>query len=193
MALDPLTSSEPTLEGAVHARYTAAAVRTEAALCCPVSYEPRYLEAIPAEVLERDYGCGDPSRYVREGDVVLDLGSGGGKICFIAAQIAGPKGLVIGVDVNEEMLALARRAAPLVAERIGFANVEFRRGFKAGGLVLLDEFLELQIVVWRSPGDNLIQFFRLLIGERRILHFRKCRPIAQRRVLTEFYLLLCGR
>jgi len=128
MALDPLTSSEPTLEGAVHARYTAAAVRTEAALCCPVSYEPRYLEAIPAEVLERDYGCGDPSRYVREGDVVLDLGSGGGKICFIAAQIAGPKGLVIGVDVNEEMLALARRAAPLVAERIGFANVEFRRG-----------------------------------------------------------------
>jgi arsenite methyltransferase len=128
MALDPLTPSATALEGAVHARYTAAAARAEAALCCPVLYDPRYLEAIPAEVLERDYGCGDPSRYVREGDVVLDLGSGGGKICFIAAQIAGPKGRVIGVDANEEMLALARRAAPLVAERIGFANVQFRRG-----------------------------------------------------------------
>jgi arsenite methyltransferase len=128
MALDPLTPSEVALEGAVDARYTAAATRPEAALCCPVSYDPRYLKAIPAEVLERDYGCGDPSRYVREGDVVLDLGSGGGKICFIAAQIAGPKGFVIGVDVNEEMLALARRAAPQVVERIGFANVQFQRG-----------------------------------------------------------------
>ncbi|HME69242.1 MAG TPA: methyltransferase domain-containing protein [Myxococcota bacterium] len=127
MALDPLTLTEPTLERAVHARYTMAA-RTEAALCCPVSYDPRYLEVIPAEVLERDYGRGDPSRYVREGDVVLDPGSGGGKICFIAAQIAGPKGRMIGVDVNEEMLDLARHAAPLVAEKVRFANVEFRRG-----------------------------------------------------------------
>jgi SAM-dependent methyltransferase len=59
---------------------------------------------------------------------VLDLGSGSGKICFIAAQIAGPQGRVIGVDVNPEMLALARRAAPEVAKRVGYANVEFRRG-----------------------------------------------------------------
>ncbi|HEU4431315.1 MAG TPA: methyltransferase domain-containing protein [Myxococcota bacterium] len=100
----------------------------EAALCCPVEYDARLLAVIPEEVIERDYGCGDPSRYVREGDVVLDLGSGAGKICFIAAQSAGPKGRVIGVDMNEEMLALARRAAPVVAERLGFANVEFLRG-----------------------------------------------------------------
>jgi ubiquinone/menaquinone biosynthesis C-methylase UbiE len=115
-------------ESAVRERYAAAARTREAALCCPVDYEPRYLEAIPEEVLQRDYGCGDPSQYVREGDVVLDLGSGGGKICFIAAQIAGPKGYVVGVDVNVEMLGLARRAAPLVAARLGYANVEFRRG-----------------------------------------------------------------
>jgi SAM-dependent methyltransferase len=115
-------------EEAVRARYAAAARAREAALCCPVEYDPRYLEAIPAEVLERDYGCGDPSRYVRPGDVVLDLGSGGGKVCFIAAQVAGPEGRVIGVDVNDEMLALARSAAPVVAGRLGFANVELRRG-----------------------------------------------------------------
>jgi arsenite methyltransferase len=114
-------------ERAVRERYAAAARAREAALCCPVDYDARWLEAIPPEVIERDYGCGDPSRHVRPGDVVLDLGSGGGKICFIAAQLAGPAGRVIGVDVNAEMLALARSAAPRVAEKVGYANVEFRR------------------------------------------------------------------
>jgi ubiquinone/menaquinone biosynthesis C-methylase UbiE len=115
-------------EHAVRERYAAAAQVREAALCCPVEYDARYLEVVPDEVIERDYGCGDPSRYVREGETVLDLGSGGGKICFIASQVVGPKGRVIGVDINDEMLGLARRAAPVVAERIGHANVEFRRG-----------------------------------------------------------------
>ncbi|MBW2493837.1 MAG: methyltransferase domain-containing protein, partial [Deltaproteobacteria bacterium] len=114
-------------ERAVRERYSAAAREREATLCCPVDYDPQYLAVIPQEVLDRDYGCGDPSRYVREGDVVLDLGSGAGKICFIAAQIAGPKGAVIGVDLNEDMLRLARASAPAVAEALGYANVEFRR------------------------------------------------------------------
>lgn len=116
------------VDGAVADRYASAARAREAALCCPVDYDARYLKAIPGEVLERDYGCGDPSRYVREKDVVLDLGSGGGKICFIASQIVGPEGLVIGVDTNDEMLALARSKAPVVAENIGFANTHFLRG-----------------------------------------------------------------
>ncbi len=116
------------VERAVKDRYGAAAREREEALCCPIDYDAQYLEAIPAEVLERDYGCGDPSRYVREGDTVLDLGAGGGKICFIASQIAGPTGEVIGVDLNDEMLDLARRSAPLVAERIGHANTRFLRG-----------------------------------------------------------------
>ncbi|HEX9815072.1 MAG TPA: methyltransferase domain-containing protein [Myxococcota bacterium] len=120
-------SSESETDRAVRARYSAAALEREAALCCPVDYDPQYLGPIPQEVLERDYGCGDPSRYVREGDVVLDLGSGAGKICFIAAQIAGPKGAVIGVDLNEDMLSLARAAAPRVAEALGYANVRFLR------------------------------------------------------------------
>jgi len=116
------------VESAVRERYSKGAQAAEPALCCPIDYEPRYLEVIPREVLERDYGCGDPSRYVREGDTVLDLGSGGGKICFIASQIAGPKGRVIGVDMNDDMLELARSNAPVVAEAIGYANTEFNRG-----------------------------------------------------------------
>src|SRR3990172_7537061 len=94
------TSPSLEVERVVAERYAAAAREREAALCCPVAYDARYLAAIPPEVLERDYGCGDPSRHVREGDTVLDLGSGGGKICFIAAQIAGHKGHVLGVDLN---------------------------------------------------------------------------------------------
>ena len=112
----------------VQERYGAGANAVEAALCCPIDYDPQYLKIIPQDVLDRDYGCGDPSRYVREGDIVLDLGSGGGKICFIASQIVGPKGKVIGVDMTDDMLALARENAPIIAERVGYANVEFKRG-----------------------------------------------------------------
>ena len=116
------------VDAAVRARYTAGAQQRQDELCCPVSYDPRYLEALPAEVIERDYGCGDPSLHAREGDVVLDLGSGSGKVCFIAAQRVGPAGRVIGIDCNDEMLDLARRHQPAVARHVGFDNVEFRRG-----------------------------------------------------------------
>ncbi len=73
-------------ESAVKSRYAAAAKAPEAALCCPVEYNKELLKIIPQEVVEKDYGCGDPSRYVKPGETVLDLGSGTGKICFIAAQ-----------------------------------------------------------------------------------------------------------
>jgi SAM-dependent methyltransferase len=115
-------------ENAVRDRYANAAQAKEDSLCCAVNYDAQYLKAIPEEVIERDYGCGDPSRYLREGETVLDLGSGTGKICFIASQVVGPKGRVIGVDMTDEMLELARRNAPIVAETIGHANVKFRRG-----------------------------------------------------------------
>ncbi len=116
------------VEDEVLKRYSDAALARAPALCCPVDYDAKYLAAIPEEVLERDYGCGDPSQFVRAGDTVLDLGSGGGKICFIAAQIAGPEGRVIGVDFNPAMLDLARRNAPKVAAAIGYGNVSFQRG-----------------------------------------------------------------
>lgn len=115
-------------EKAVRERYADAAQEREPALCCPVDYDAQYLKAIPQEVIDRDYGCGDPSKHVRENETVLDLGSGGGKICFIAAQVVGPNGKVIGVDLNDEMLALARSSQDTVASNIGFDNIEFRKG-----------------------------------------------------------------
>jgi ubiquinone/menaquinone biosynthesis C-methylase UbiE len=119
---------EMNIQKLVRDRYTEGARARQPALCCPVSYDPRFLDAIPEEVLERDYGCGDPSAYVRAGETVLDLGSGGGMICFIASQLVGEKGRVIGVDMTPGMLELARRNAPLVAEKTGLDNVEFRHG-----------------------------------------------------------------
>jgi arsenite methyltransferase len=116
------------VETAVKQRYAAGAQAPEAALCCPVQYNPQYLTAIPREVVEKDYGCGDPSQYLRPGETVLDLGSGTGKICFIASQVVGPEGRVIGVDMTDDMLEVARRNAPLVAETIGYSNVAFRKG-----------------------------------------------------------------
>ena len=116
------------VESVVRERYSEGAQAQVPELCCPVDYDPQYLEVIPQEVLDRDYGCGDPSKWLMTGETVLDLGSGTGKICYIASQVVGASGRVIGVDMNTEMLQVARDAAPVVADRIGFSNVEFRRG-----------------------------------------------------------------
>ena len=125
-----MTGDNKTLDtvSAVEQRYAAAAEEREAALCCPVDYDAQYLRVIPQEVIDRDYGCGDPSKYLNLGETVLDLGSGGGKICFIASQVVGAEGKVIGVDVNDTMLDLAKRSQAEVAEKIGYSNVEFKRG-----------------------------------------------------------------
>jgi SAM-dependent methyltransferase len=144
-------------EAAVKSRYAGAAKAPEAALCCPVDYDRKFLKAIPAEVIEKDYGCGDPSKYLREGETVLDLGSGTGKICFIASQVVGRNGRVIGVDMTDEMLSVARRNAPIVAKNIGFANVEFRKG-RIQDLALDIELLDKKLKA--SPISSADTFLR---------------------------------
>ena len=101
------------LESAVRERYSGGAKAREESLCCPTSYDARLFAAIPSEVLERDYGCGDPTRHLKLGETVLDLGSGSGKVCFLASQVVGPTGRVLGIDVNDDMLSLSRRNAPI--------------------------------------------------------------------------------
>ena len=128
MAISETERPVPDTERQVLERYAGAAQERESALCCPVQYDAKFLAAIPQEILGKDYGCGDPSRYVREGDVVLDLGSGGGKICYIASQAVGPKGRVIGVDFNPAMLALAGKHQAEAVANIGWDNVTFLYG-----------------------------------------------------------------
>jgi arsenite methyltransferase len=71
-------------------------------------------------------GCGLPTEFaiIKEGDTVIDLGSGAGNDCFVARQLTGEKGKVIGIDFTEPMIAKARANA----EKLGYNNVEFRQG-----------------------------------------------------------------
>ncbi len=130
-ASDPPPASTNERDGvldSVRERYGKGAREVVPELCCPVDYDASLLEALPAEIVDRDYGCGDPSRFVAEGEVVLDLGSGAGKICYMASQIVGANGRVIGVDTTDEMLELARHYRQEIGAKIGWSNVEFRRG-----------------------------------------------------------------
>ena len=116
------------IETAVRDRYAEGAKAAQPALCCPTDgYDGRYLTILPDEIVEKDYGCGDPTRYVNEGEVVVDLGSGAGKNCYIIAQKVGELGRVIGVDMNDAMLDLSRSYINEIAEKIGYHNTKFVR------------------------------------------------------------------
>jgi SAM-dependent methyltransferase len=88
-------------------------------------YSAGELRDLPEDVLT-SLGCGNPTAIagLKEGESVLDLGSGGGLDCFLAAQKVGPKGNVVGFDMSADMIQLARRNAG----RIGAENVRFRLG-----------------------------------------------------------------
>ena len=94
--------------------------------CCNSLYPADAVADLPTSVTELSLGCGDPVSLadIRPGDTVLDLGSGGGIDCFLAAKRTGPTGHIIGVDMTDEMLARARANAA----RLNADNVEFRRG-----------------------------------------------------------------
>ena len=162
---------------AVEARYGAAAHEQEACLCTPVGFDPALLRVIPDAVVERDYGCGDPTRWVKQGDRVLDLGSGSGKNAFICSQIVGKSGSVTGVDRNDDMLVLSRSAIPVVASAVGFDNVRFVSGAiealdapaVAGGPLIADASMD---VVLSNCVLNLVNPSsrdRLLANIRRVL------------------------
>jgi len=90
-------------------------------------YSPAEKAGIPADAAEISLGCGNPTvmANLQPGEVVLDIGSGGGIDAFLAAQRVGPSGRVIGVDMTPAMLQRARRAA----EAGGYVNVAFRHGY----------------------------------------------------------------
>ncbi len=176
MSIDQSTELKTTpteTEQAVRERYSAAADAAEAALCCPVVYDPQYLKMIPDEIIEKDYGCGDPSPFVNPGETIVDLGSGGGKLCYIAAQIVGAEGKVIGVDCNFEMLSLARKYKSQMAEKLGYDVVDFRCG-RIQDLSLNLELLEEQLS--DSPIDSASQWLHMRSAEQQL---RETKPLIE--------------
>ncbi len=144
----------------VSERYAEGAQEKQAALCCPVDYDQSLLEMLPQEIIDKDYGCGDPSRYVRAGDTVLDLGSGGGKICYMAAQLVGDNGRVIGIDMTDDMLALARQYQAEMAEKLGGERVAFKKAYiqdLALGFDAMESYLQKSPIV---DGPSLQRFNR---------------------------------
>jgi arsenite methyltransferase len=127
------------IRSAVRQHYGEAAAKFQpkaASSCCGTSgavdvaasklYPISEIETLPEEVTGLSMGCGDPITLasLKPGQTVLDLGSGGGIDCFMAAKKVGENGHVIGVDMTAEMLEKARANQA----KLGFKNVEFRMG-----------------------------------------------------------------
>ncbi|MBT6096342.1 MAG: arsenite methyltransferase [Rhodospirillaceae bacterium] len=126
------TAVEPQTRDTVREAYAKLA---QGARCCDTSINPvmservdygtDQLAGVPIEA-DMGVGCGNPTAMagLKPGDTVLDLGSGGGLDCFLAAKAVGPEGRVIGVDMTPEMISKARANAA----KADFGNVEFRLG-----------------------------------------------------------------
>jgi arsenite methyltransferase len=133
MQITPTESPSETVREEVRRRYGASASGKSPCAddCCTstdvinLGYSAEDAAAAP-EAANLGLGCGNPLAIalLREGQVVLDLGSGAGFDCFLAARAVGKRGRVIGVDMTPEMLRKARENA----EKNGFTNVEFRLG-----------------------------------------------------------------
>ena len=122
------------------------------------------LEGLPVEAIAASAGCGNPTALagLKAGERVLDLGSGGGIDCFMAARQVGPQGHVIGLDMTPDMLALARRNA----KTLGVSNVEFIEG-EMEDIPLPDASVDVIIsncVVCLSPDKEAVarEAFRVL-------------------------------
>ena len=149
--------------------------------CCSTEAMPLHVRKIAAdihpEVLDRFYGCGSPIPAALDGATVLDLGCGTGRDVFILSKLVGPNGRVIGVDMTEEQLEVARRHRNYHADKFGYAtsNVEFRHGYieNLQSLGLADNSIDVVVsncVVNLSPDKPSVlrEIFRVLKpgGER---------------------------
>jgi len=115
----------------VRSFYSSAAEQVNEEIANPVQYDEHELEGIPEEARVRSYGCGSPVMdcNLHEGEILVDLGSGTGTECFIAAKKVGKKGYVHGIDMADNMLKIATLSARKLAQNTGYANVQFHKGF----------------------------------------------------------------
>jgi MoaA/NifB/PqqE/SkfB family radical SAM enzyme/SAM-dependent methyltransferase len=111
--------------------YSKAAKSTKEDIVNPVCLPDEYIRHIPKKFRMRSYGCGSPviDAEIQPGYRVVDLGSGTGVECFVAAKLVGPEGFVTGVDMLDPMLEIARQGSDAVAKSLGYRNLEFKKGY----------------------------------------------------------------
>jgi arsenite methyltransferase len=144
------------------------------ACCCTEAISPAHreiLDAIDDEIKDRFYGCGSPIPPALEGCTVLDLGCGTGRDVYLTSQLVGPRGYVIGVDMTDEQLVVARRHRESQAKRFGLSkpNVDFYTGYMEdlASLGIADNSVDVVIsncVINLSPQKERVfsEIFRVL-------------------------------
>jgi arsenite methyltransferase len=144
------------------------------ACCSAESFPPAHravLAEIDSEILDKFYGCGSPIPPAIEGCRVLDLGCGSGRDVYLASKLVGPNGFVIGIDMTDEQLAVARKHIDSQAKRFGFSkpNVDFRQGYieDLAACGIADNSIDLVIsncVINLSPDKERVfsEIFRVL-------------------------------
>ncbi|HZK14218.1 MAG TPA: methyltransferase domain-containing protein, partial [Desulfobaccales bacterium] len=111
--------------------YGQAALAANKDIVNPLAPAQGQADFIPDDSRKRSYGCGSPvtDANPQPGETLVDLGSGSGVECFMAAAAVGAQGQVFGIDMTDEMLRLATTSKKEVTARLGYDNVEFRQGF----------------------------------------------------------------
>jgi SAM-dependent methyltransferase len=154
---------------------TATSDLKESACCCGTESLPAEVRAvlplIADEIQDRFYGCGSPLPPYLEGATVLDLGCGTGRDVYIASKLVGENGRVIGVDMTDEQIAVARKYQDEQARRFGYgvSNVEFKQGYieDLAALGIADESVDVVIsncVINLSPAKEAVfkEIYRVL-------------------------------
>ncbi len=165
------------------------------ACACASAAPPKYvldaLKNVDDEIIERFYGCGSPIPPALEGATVLDLGCGTGRDVYVASQLVGPTGQVIGIDMTPSQLEFARSFEESQMERFGFSasNVRFVEGFIEDMAMIEDESVDVVIsncVVNLSPFKEQLfrEVFRVLKPDGE-LYFSDV--FCDRRVPEDFY------
>lgn len=146
----------------------------------------KIVSELPEEILTRYYGCGSPIPDKIEGCTVLDLGCGTGRDVYVVSRLVGENGRVIGVDMNDDQLTVAEKYKDEMAQKWGFSNVEFRKGFiedlaSAGiGDASVDVVISNCVInlspdkdsvfseIWRVLKDGGILYFSDIFADRKV-------------------------
>ncbi len=157
---------------------------------CASHCVPDHIKAIaselPDEIVARYYGCGSPIPDQIEGCTILDLGCGTGRDVYVISKLVGKNGRVIGIDMNDDQLAIAEKYKTEMSQKWGYSNVEFRKGYiedlKSAGIEdkTIDVVISNCVInlspdkhsvfseIWRVLKDNGVLYFSDIFSDRHV-------------------------